>query len=76
MAVAQPLQGRGIGRALLERELQNRIDPSGQPAALATQRSENVHFYRRLGFAVAGESRIGSGADAFRNWIMVREPSE
>ncbi len=74
MAVAAHLRGSGLGMDLLTRELRNRIDPSGHVAALATQRPENVRFYRRLGFEVASDRTLGSSRLAFRNWIMVREP--
>ena len=67
-------RGRPIGSALLERELRTRIDPTGRLAALATQRPENVRFYRNLGFSVASERVLGSRSCAFRNWIMVRKP--
>jgi GNAT superfamily N-acetyltransferase len=74
MVVAEHLRGTGLGTELLSRELRDRVDPSGEPALLATQRPENVVFYRRLGFEVASERTLGSRSHAFRNWIMVREP--
>ncbi len=74
MAVATHLRGSGLGSELLDRELRKRIDPSGHVAALATQRPENVRFYRRLGFEVVSGRSLGSGRCPFRNWIMVREP--
>lgn len=74
MAVSKTLRGSGLGTELLAGELGRRIDPSGQPAALATQRPENVEFYRRLGFEVASDRMLGSRSHAFRNWIMLREP--
>lgn len=72
MAVRQSLRGSGIGSRLLGSQLERVVDPSGQPAVLATQRPENVVFYRRLGFEVASERRIGAGPFAFDNWIMLR----
>ena len=72
MVVAEQLRGSGLGTKLLKRELRERVDPSGQPALLATQRPENVVFYRRLGFEVVSERVLGSRSHAFRNWMMVR----
>ncbi len=72
MAVAPALRGSGLGSELLARELRDRIDPSGHVAALATQRPENVRFYRRLGFEVVADRTLGSSRLSFRNWIMVR----
>lgn len=72
MVVAEHLRGSGLGTKLLARELRERVDPSGQPALLATQRPENVVFYRRLGFEVVSERVLGSRSHAFRNWMMVR----
>jgi len=72
MVVDERLRGSGVGTQLLAQELRLRVDPSGQPAALATQRPENVVFYRRLGFEVASERLLGSRSHPFRNWIMIR----
>ncbi len=74
MAVAAHLRGSGLGTELLACELRSRIDPTGHVAALATQRPENVRFYRRLGFEVVSDRTLGSSRRGFRNWIMVREP--
>jgi ribosomal protein S18 acetylase RimI-like enzyme len=76
MAVREPLRGGGIGSRLLREQLRilGEADPDA-PCALATQRSENVVFYGRLGFRVVRDRAIGSAPGAFRNWIMVRPPA-
>jgi GNAT superfamily N-acetyltransferase len=76
MVVSKELRGSGVGSEMLGRELRERIDPTGQAAALATQRPENVSFYRRLGFEVAGfRERSGRHSPPFPNWTMVRPPA-
>lgn len=75
MVVDEKLRGSGLGTELLQRELRERVDPSGEPALLATQRPENVIFYRRLGFEVVSERVLGSRSQPFRNWMMLRAPA-
>jgi len=52
VGVDPPLQGQGVGRALVEAFLE-RVDREAQPAYLETDREENVAFYARSGFEVA-----------------------
>ena len=73
MAVAEELQGTGIGTNVLEYQLETVVEPSGFPAILMTQKAGNVRFYQRLGFKVMTESKIGEGEDAFTNWCMMRQ---
>ncbi len=54
LGVAPPLQGRGIGTALLARWL-SEVDRDGAPACLETDLALNLPFYERAGFAVVGE---------------------
>ena len=66
------LRGTGVGTRLLRDQIQIVRKRFPEAAvALATQRDENVAFYRRLGFEVASDDLIGSDAAKFRNWIMV-----
>jgi ribosomal protein S18 acetylase RimI-like enzyme len=60
-------QSRGLGRALLSDWLAD-VDRGESCAWLETDRPENVAFYERAGFAVAGETRILS----VRVWLMRR----
>lgn len=71
MAVREKLRGSGVGTALLEEQIA-KIDACEPQArlVLATQREQNVVFYQRLGFEVASDAMVGSGALRFRNWIM------
>ena len=73
MAVREKLRGQGVGGRMLNEPLRALAEQDPEAvAALATQRSENVTFYRRLGFEVISDETIGTGADSFRNWIMRR----
>lgn len=74
MVVHEELRGTGVGSRLLGAGLRDLIDANGHAAVLATQRSENLVFYSRLGFEVASEAWVGEGVFRFRNWIMVRPP--
>ena len=75
MVVAKELRGTGIGTKVLKNQLESVVEPSGFPAILMTQREANVRFYRRLGFKVAMESRVGTGEYAFTNWCMIWQPN-
>lgn len=71
MVVRESLRGTGVGSALLRDQLRGiRECAPDASIVLATQRTENVRFYGRLGFEVSSEETIGTGPDAFRNWIM------
>ncbi|MER7503590.1 GNAT family N-acetyltransferase [Nonomuraea pusilla] len=66
-------QGRGAGTALLRPGLAE-ADRDGLPATLETSASDNVRFYRRLGFQVTGEIEIPGGGPHV--WAMRRPPAE
>jgi ribosomal protein S18 acetylase RimI-like enzyme len=57
VAVEGGLQGLGIGSRLLA-GLAAELDAAGEDAWLETDKPENVAFYRRAGFTVAGEDRV------------------
>lgn len=71
VGVAPHLQGRGLGRALLEPTLR-RADQTGSRCFLETYNSAALRFYRRLGFAEVAE-HLEPTTNA-RYWIMLREP--
>ena len=74
MAISPSLRGKGLGGKLLHESLAKlKSNLPLFPAALATQRPENVSFYMRVGFRVAWEEEIGTGAGKFTNWIMERD---
>lgn len=52
-------QGRGIGARLMVEALR-RIDMDGAPAYLESSNPRNLTLYRRHGFEVMGEIRVGS----------------
>jgi ribosomal protein S18 acetylase RimI-like enzyme len=52
-------QGQGIGGALLEASLV-KCDEAGIPAYLESTSPRNVALYRRYGFKVTGEIRVGT----------------
>jgi GNAT superfamily N-acetyltransferase len=77
LAVRRELRGSGIGTRLLRDQLAivRALEPDFE-IALSTQRPENVAFYRRFGFEVASEERVGSGPHAFLDWtLVVRDPA-
>ena len=77
MVVRERLRGAGVGSRLLREQLPivAALEPSWS-IALSTQREQNVVFYRRLGFRVASERRIGTGPAAFQNWILVCDAAQ
>jgi GNAT superfamily N-acetyltransferase len=71
LAVDTPLQGKGIGGALLKPIL-NRADAEGLPAYLWTVQPKNPPFYQRHGFVVATEGV--EPKSGIRFWTMRRDP--
>lgn len=67
VAVDAPLQHLGIGSRMLSAFCE-RVDASGMPAYLETDKPENVVFYERFGFEVMDE-RPALGVN---NWFMWR----
>jgi GNAT superfamily N-acetyltransferase len=66
LGTAPDAQGRGLGSALL-RELLERVDVEGASSYLETDRSANLPFYERAGYAVLGEERV-LGVRVWRMW--------
>jgi ribosomal protein S18 acetylase RimI-like enzyme len=71
IGVDPPLQRTGAGSALLKHVLA-RLDASGTPCILDTERQRNVPFYERHGFAVTHHGVLPDGGPPY--WIMLREP--
>ena len=67
-------QGQGIGTRALQAAL-NELDDLKLPTFLCTQEERNVTFYERLGFRVIADEICPIG-QAFRNWMMLREPQQ
>lgn len=65
-------QGTGVGGRLMRAFLDEDVDPAGQHAALVTTKSDNVRWYRRHGFRVAGQCGIHQ---SFTTFCMVRQPT-
>ena len=59
LAVAPPLQGRGLGAQLLEHGLAI-VDADGLPAFLETPNPRTVPLYERFGFKVIATPQAGS----------------
>lgn len=54
-------QGKGVGTALLNHLLNTvHTDPNSRGVALDTENEDNVNLYRRFGFALGGEWKLGS----------------
>ncbi len=71
LGVDPPLQGKGVGSALL-RPILERADIDGLPAYLWTAKSRNVPFYQRHGFEVVTEGVEPTSGVRF--WTMRRPP--
>jgi GNAT superfamily N-acetyltransferase len=71
IAVAPELQGRGIGRSLIEAGLA-RARADGTSAFLSTGTPANVAIYRRCGFDVYDEAEAPDGGP--RVWFMRWDP--
>lgn len=64
-------QGKGIGAALL-RSMLERCDAEARPACVEASRPQNVPYYERFGFRVAGEYTMPRGPTV---WRMMRAPA-
>jgi ribosomal protein S18 acetylase RimI-like enzyme len=71
LGVEPSLQGRGIGRALLQPVLAQ-ADRVGQVCYLDTYNRKNLTFYAHLGFELVGSEQAGPSAPTV--WGMRREP--
>ena len=68
---ADPMQrGKGIGASLLRHMLEH-IDGEGLPCYLESSNPRNLELYRRHGFEVVREIRVGGSPPAYP---MVRPP--
>jgi len=66
-----PHQRKGVGAALMKPVL-DRCDAEGLPAYLATQKPDNVAYYRHHGFEVRKEMDLPKGGPHL--WTMWRPP--
>ncbi|WP_020498502.1 GNAT family N-acetyltransferase [Sciscionella marina] len=64
LGVEPHARGKGIGGALLEKQLAV-IDEAGLPAHLESTNERNVPLYERHGFTVTAQVRIRSGSPEF-----------
>ncbi len=71
LGVDPPLQGQGIGTRLLEAVLP-RIDESGEPAYLETDKERNIPYYARQRFELV--DTLHPAADGPPTWTMWRAP--
>ncbi len=75
LGVDPNLQGRGLGRALMQPVL-DEADATGTPCYLDTTNPKVVAFYERHGFESVGVEAMAIGPDGGRlqMWGMVRRP--
>jgi ribosomal protein S18 acetylase RimI-like enzyme len=71
LGVDPPLQGRGIGSALITPVLR-KADTAGLPCYLETDKVEDVAFYEKHGFRVNVKENLPSGGPPM--WTMQRPP--
>jgi GNAT superfamily N-acetyltransferase len=64
-------QGSGVGSALIEHG-HGRADAAGIPCYLETFTEENVRFYSRRGYTLAGEYTVADGVPVYG---LVRPPT-
>jgi len=69
IGVAPALQGRGLGRRMMQHILQ-RADAVAQPVYLETSTRSNLRFYEQLGFHVQEEFRCHAGKGPL-TWSML-----
>lgn len=65
------VRGQGYGQALMRSRL-DRVDAEHAPAYLESSKPENVPYYQRFGFEVAGEIVLPDGGPTL--WPMWRTP--
>jgi GNAT superfamily N-acetyltransferase len=66
LAVPPRFQGRGLGRALLERvHAMSREHPGSSGVTLTTESPANVAFYEHLGYRVVGHGQIAPGLETW-----------
>lgn len=63
IAVEPSAQGRHVGSRLMERYCEE-INRTGLPGYLETDRPENIEFYERFGFEVAGTA-MATGVETY-----------
>ncbi|MBK9124010.1 MAG: GNAT family N-acetyltransferase [Chloroflexi bacterium] len=73
VAIRPELQGRGIGRKLLEPILV-RAAADGIPCYLESTNERNLTFYQRLGYRTVVEADIPDGGPHV--WVMLRDPEQ
>ncbi|MGH3628366.1 MAG: GNAT family N-acetyltransferase [Sciscionella sp.] len=69
VAVAPDRHGHGCGSALLNAYCRA-LDAAGEVSYLETDKSENVPFYQRNGYAAVAEADV----IGVPNWFMIRRP--
>jgi GNAT superfamily N-acetyltransferase len=72
VGVDRPVQGQGLGSALLQPILQQ-ADADSEPCYLETFQPKNLPFYERHGFHVLREGV--EPASALRYWTLLRDPA-
>jgi GNAT superfamily N-acetyltransferase len=72
LGVDPPLQGRGVGSALLRAGVGS-CDAAGVPAYLETSGRRNLPLYERHGFRITGEVRVPFGGPTV--WLLWRAPA-
>jgi ribosomal protein S18 acetylase RimI-like enzyme len=70
LGVDPSMQRRGVGRALMQRVLEDAADSDLQ-IYLETTKPENVGYYESFGFRTVGDARLVRGAHV---WFMQRRP--
>lgn len=72
LAVHPAARGQGRGRHLLQATLAAMRATAAVPCYLDTQGAEQLPFFQRLGFRLAGQCPAGSGGNALTTWCLLR----
>ncbi|BEI93372.1 uncharacterized protein CcaverHIS019_0510000 [Cutaneotrichosporon cavernicola] len=63
-------RGRGMAGALVRLALE-RAKADGSPLRLSTNSAENVEYYTRFGFTIAGYDEWETDGNRFTWWVMI-----
>lgn len=72
LAVHPAARGQGRGRRLLQATLAAMRATAAVPCYLDTQGADQLPFFQRLGFRLAGQCPVGPASDAPTTWGLLR----
>jgi ribosomal protein S18 acetylase RimI-like enzyme len=71
VAVEPEHQGTGVGTAVVAHGMRElALRRAAAPVVLSTQREKNLPLYRRAGFELVNQQRMGDSRSGFTTWFM------